>query len=80
MLIKQLSGVLQQGKLQSFSTRAATSASYRPTKRPSDTSWNKELANYLTAGRANGAGRELNALLDRLLVRELRRSKPYDAA
>ena len=34
MLIKQLSGVLQQGKLQSFSTRAATSASYRPTKRP----------------------------------------------
>ena len=53
-------------KLQSFSTGAATSASYRPTKRPSDASWNDELANYLAAECTNGAGRKVNAVGDRL--------------
>ena len=59
-------GRQQQGKLQSFSTGAATSASYRPTKRPSDASWNDELANYLAAECTNGAGRKVNAVGDRL--------------
>jgi len=59
-------GLAQQGKLQSFSTRAATSASYRPTKRPSDSSWSGSLANNLAAKRTNGAGRKVNAVSDRL--------------
>ena len=59
-------GWAQQGKLQSFSTRAATSASYRPTKRPSDSSWSGSLANNLAAKRTNGAGRKVNAVSDRL--------------
>jgi hypothetical protein len=57
--------VLQQRELHSFSTQAATSASYRPTKRLSDCSLKDELANCLRAERTNGEGREVNAMNNR---------------